>query len=70
MAADLFDVSVCADLCSGLSIWLRGLTGRFSSNALLGASWYSHGDLCSVSMASWIPSNEKEGTWTLFVELA
>lgn len=69
MAAGLFDVSVCGDLCSGPS--MAGRTElEVSGNAPLGASWYSHGDLCSVSMTSWIQSNQEEGTWPLFVELA
>lgn len=69
MAADLFDVSVCGDSCSGLSM-AAGTEWEVSGNALLGAFWYSHADLCSVSMASWTPSDEEEGTWSLFVELA
>lgn len=47
MAADLFDVSVCGDSCSGLSM-AAGTEWEVSGNALLGAFWYSHADLCSV----------------------
>lgn len=48
MAADLFDVSDCEDLCSGLSM-AAGTEWEVSGNALLGVSRYSHGDVLCVN---------------------
>lgn len=39
-------------------------------NALLGASWPGHRDLCSVPFTSRTPDGEEEGSWPLFVEVA